>query len=74
MNYLRQDKTLARFTLVWFVLSVFDDIASPLVVPISMNMVCANGGMMKFFFSDEALTFLLGLKFHSPKETPTAIT
>ena len=47
MGYLRQAKTLARFVLVWFALSVGVAMASPLVAPKSMELVCTTGGTMK---------------------------
>jgi hypothetical protein len=54
MDYLRQAKTLARFVLVWFALSLGVAMASPLVAPKSMDLVCTTGGAMKIVFSDEA--------------------
>ena len=54
MNYLRQAHFLARIVLAWFVLSVGVAMASPLVVPKSMDMVCSTGGVMKFISSDDA--------------------
>lgn len=38
---------ITRFVLVWFVLSVGVAIASPLVNPKGMDMVCSSAGMMK---------------------------
>ena len=54
MNYFRQAHFLARIVLAWFVLSVCAAMASPLVVPKSMDMVCTSGGVMKFISSDDA--------------------
>ena len=54
MKYLRHAKKLARFVLAWFVLSVCAAMASPLVVPKSMDMVCTNGGLIKFISSDDS--------------------
>jgi hypothetical protein len=54
MDYLRQAKTLARFALVWFVMSVGVAIASPLVAPKSLDLVCTTGGAMKMVSSGDA--------------------
>ena len=54
MEYLRQTKTLARFVLVWFVMSVGVAMASPLVAPKAMELVCTTGGAMKIVSSDDA--------------------
>ena len=54
MDYLRQAKTLARFVLMWFALSLGVAMASPLVAPKAMDLVCTTGGAMKIVFSDEA--------------------
>ena len=52
MNYYRQAHFLARLVLVWFVLSVCAAMASPLVVPKSIDMVCTTGGVVMFISSD----------------------
>ncbi len=54
MDYLRQFKTLSRFVLVWFVMSVGVAMASPLVAPKAMELVCTTGGAMKMVSSDDA--------------------
>jgi hypothetical protein len=54
MDHLRQAKTLARFVLMWFALSLGVAMASPLVAPKAMDLVCTTGGAMKIVFSDEA--------------------
>jgi hypothetical protein len=54
MDYLRQTKTLARFVLVWFVMSVGVAMASPLVAPKSLDLVCTTGGAMKMVTSDDS--------------------
>lgn len=48
MQTLRNVRLLARFVLVWFALSIGVAIASPLVKPQSMALVCAGAGGMKF--------------------------
>ena len=54
MDYFRHTQTLARLVLVWFVISVGVAIASPLVVPKAMDLVCTTGGAMKMVSSDDA--------------------
>ena len=47
MHFLRQARFLARLVLVSFVLSLGVAIASPLVQPQGIELVCATGGAMK---------------------------
>ncbi|MBH2020537.1 DUF2946 family protein [Polaromonas sp.] len=47
MNALRNAHLLARFVLVWFALSIGVAIASPLVKPQAMQVVCSGSGAMK---------------------------
>jgi len=47
MQYLRNASQLARFVLVWFALSVGVAIASPVVNPKGVDMVCSSAGVMK---------------------------
>jgi len=54
MDGLRHAKTVARFILAWFVMSVSVAIASPLVAPKAMDLVCTTGGTMKIVSSDDA--------------------
>lgn len=54
MDYLRQAKTLARFVLVWFALSLGVAMASPLVAPKAMDLVCTTGGTMKLVSAGDA--------------------
>jgi hypothetical protein len=54
MDYPRQTKTLARFVLVWFVMSVGVAMASPLVAPKVMELVCTTGGAMKMVSTGDA--------------------
>ena len=51
---MRQAKNLARFVLVWFALSLGVAMASPLVAPKAMELVCTTGGTMKIVSSDDA--------------------
>jgi hypothetical protein len=43
----RHASQLARFMLVWFVLSLGAAIASPMVSPQSMELICSGSGVMK---------------------------
>ena len=47
MQTLRQIKQIARFVLAWFVLSIGVAIASPLVNPKPMELICSGAGVMK---------------------------
>ena len=47
MQTLRHARFLARLVLAWFVLSLGVAIASPLVQPQSLELICATGGAMK---------------------------
>ncbi len=47
MQTLRHSLQLARFVLVWFALSVGVAIASPMVNPKGVDMVCSGAGAMK---------------------------
>ncbi len=47
MQTLRNAHLLARFVLVWFALFIGVAIASPLVKPQAMELICTGMGMMK---------------------------
>lgn len=47
MQTLRRAHTLARFVLVWFALSIGVAIASPIVKPQAMELICTSAGAMK---------------------------
>ena len=47
MNALRNAHFLARWALVWFALSLGVAIASPLVKPQTMELICSSSGVMK---------------------------
>ena len=47
MQALRRAHTLARFVLVWFALSIGVAIASPIVKPQAMELICSSSGAMK---------------------------
>jgi hypothetical protein len=47
MQTLRRAHLLARFVLVWFALALGAAIASPLVKPQAMELVCSTAGVVK---------------------------
>ena len=47
MQTLRNAHLIARFVLVWFALSIGVAIASPLVKPQAMELICSGSGAMK---------------------------
>ncbi len=47
MQSLRHAKTLARLVLVWFALSLGAAVASPLVNPQAIELICSGSGAMK---------------------------
>ena len=54
MQTLRHAHHLARLVLVWFVLSIGVAVASPLVAPKSMELVCTTAGATKLVVQGEA--------------------
>lgn len=53
MQVLRQARSLACLVLAWFALSLGVAIASPLVNPPSMELVCGSGGAMKLIVKND---------------------
>lgn len=53
MQTLRHARFLARLVLVWFALALGVAIASPLVNPQSIELVCASGGAMKLIVKSD---------------------
>jgi len=52
MQTLRNAHLIARFVLVWFALSIGVAIASPMVNPQSLQLVCSGSGSMKVISMD----------------------
>lgn len=52
MQTLRRAHHLARFVLVWFALSIGVAIASPLVKPQALELVCSGAGAIKLVKTD----------------------
>ncbi len=53
MQTLRHTRFLARLVLVWFALALGVAIASPLVNPQSIELVCGSGGAMKLIVKSD---------------------
>lgn len=53
LQFLRQAQLLTRFVLVWFALSIGVAIASPIVNPQAMELVCSGSGAMKLLVKSE---------------------
>jgi hypothetical protein len=50
---LRRARHLARFVLAWFVLSIGVAIASPMVKPQAMELICTGAGSIKMVQTDD---------------------
>lgn len=53
MQILRRAHFLARFVLVWFVLSIGAAIAAPIVNPQQMQLICSGTGAMKIIVTTD---------------------
>ena len=53
MQFLRQTQSITRFALVWFALFVCVAVASPLINPQSMELVCSGSGVMKLVIQND---------------------
>lgn len=53
MHSLRSAKNLARLVLLWFVLSLGAAVASPLIKPQAMELVCSGSGAMKLLVKSD---------------------
>ena len=53
LQTLRHARQLTRFVLVWFALALGVAMASPLVSPKSIDLVCSSGGVVKLVAADE---------------------
>ena len=67
MQTLRNAKSLARFVLVWFALTVGAAIASPLIKPQSFEIICSGPGVMKMLpKTDDGKAPMSGLTLDCP--------
>jgi hypothetical protein len=53
MQALRHAQRLAKFVLVWFVLSLGAAIASPLIKPQAIELICSGSGAMKVLIKSD---------------------
>jgi hypothetical protein len=53
MQTLRHARQLTRFVLVWFALALGVAMASPLVAPKAVDLVCSSSGVVKLVSSDD---------------------
>lgn len=53
MQSLRNIKFIARFVLVWFALSIGVAMASPIVKPQAMELICSSAGAMKLLIQTD---------------------
>ena len=71
MQTLRHARQLTRFVLVWFALALGVAMASPLVSPRSIDVVCSSGGVMKMVASDDGDE---ALKSHASLDCPLCLS
>lgn len=53
MQALRNARLITRFVLVWFALSIGAAIASPLVKPQALELICSGSGVMKVLVQND---------------------
>ena len=53
MKTLRNAHLIARFVLVWFALSIGVAMASPIVKPLAMELICSGAGVMKLLLKGD---------------------
>ena len=53
MQTLRNAHLITRFVLVWFALSIGAAIASPLIKPQAMELICSGSGVMKVLVKND---------------------
>ena len=66
MEFLRNTRQWAYYTLVWFALSIGVAGLSPLVGAQDLQLVCSSTGIMKFVASGEADATATSLKLDCP--------
>lgn len=67
MHFLRHAPRLARFVLVWFALSIGAAMASPLIKPQPMEVICTGSGAMKVLVqTDDGLQELVTVSMDCP--------
>ncbi|MGD9943957.1 MAG: DUF2946 family protein [Burkholderiaceae bacterium] len=53
MQSLRRTRQLARLVLAWFVLSIGAAVASPMVKPVQMELICSGAGIVKLLIKSD---------------------
>jgi len=59
MHCLRSARTVARLVLAWFVLSLGVAVASPMVNPKAMQLICSASGSVKLLVPRDQLPDLM---------------
>jgi hypothetical protein len=54
LQSLREARSIVRWMLVWFVLSIGVAVAAPVVNPQALTLICTTAGSVKFVSSDAA--------------------
>jgi hypothetical protein len=67
MSFLRSAHLIARFVLLWFALSIGVAIASPLIKPQAMELICTSAGAAKLLVkTDEGVKEVSGHTLECP--------
>jgi hypothetical protein len=67
LPFVRHAHLLARFVLVWFALSIGVAIASPIIKPQAMELICSGAGVMKVLLkTDDGTQGALSLTLDCP--------
>lgn len=67
MHFFRHAPRFARFVLVWFALSIGAAVASPVIKPQPMELICTGSGAMKVLIqTDEGLQELVTVSMDCP--------
>ncbi len=73
LQRLRKAHQIARFVLVWFALSIGVAIASPIVKPQAMELVCSGaGGVTVLVKTDDGTQAVIGLTLDCPLCAPNS--
>jgi hypothetical protein len=73
LQYLRNAHRLTRFVLVWFALFVGAAVASPLVKPEAVHLVCSAMGGVKLVQADAAGAEVDGVVAHTALDCPACL-
>ncbi|WP_295854227.1 DUF2946 family protein [uncultured Xylophilus sp.] len=73
MHVLRTCSLIARLVLVWYALTLGAAIASPIIAPQAMEMVCSSAGGMKMVVNGDATDTDKSYKLDCPLCAGTAV-